>query len=464
MGELKDLNQALVGPEHAKRFSDQGRLPPPENSRKYIPVKFKLAFAQLMAFGWAGLSWYLALPWIADLSVYVPYLVATIVVLGIAILPGFAFAFIFFSLLLDRRPPARTHFLLPPVSILVAAYNEQDNIAETLTQLRKQNYPGDVEIILIDDGSKDDTVKNARAVNAPNVSIIALPRNGGKAKALNAGFRRARHDLIISVDADTCMHEKALENIVSRFLGDPPGTVAVAGAINVKNSRRNWLTRIQEWDYFHGIAVVKRTQSLYQGTLVAQGAFSLYTRQALLEVGGWPDTVGEDIVLSWSLLKRGYRIGYAENAVVFTNVPETYVRFYQQRRRWARGLIEAFKLHPRILTVFRLNSTFFYLNLCYPFLDTIYLLCFLPGLIAACFGYYFLAGPMTLAVLPLGILNNLLMYHVQKRMFADAKLRVRRNIFGFIFYVLFAQLLMSPASVAGYYAEFMNRRKTWGTK
>jgi biofilm PGA synthesis N-glycosyltransferase PgaC len=61
-------------------------------------------------------------------------------------------------------------------------------------------------------------------------------------------------------------------------------------------------------------------------------------------------------------------------------------------------------------------------------------------------------------------MNNFLMYHVQKRTFADSRLRVRRNIFGFIFYVLFAQLLMSPASVAGYYAEFMNRRKTWGTK
>jgi poly-beta-1,6-N-acetyl-D-glucosamine synthase len=430
----------------------------------YLPVKYKLALAQGLACTWAGLSWYLALPWINELAGYVPYFAATIIVVGIAILPGYAFAFIFVSLSLDRRPRAKPFKSLPPISILVAAYNEQNNIGDTLEQLLKQRYPGLMEIILIDDGSTDDTVKIAREFNTHNLRIIALPKNGGKAHALNIGLTNASFDLIVTVDADTYMYDKALVNIVTRFLSDPPNTVAVAGAINVKNSRRNWLTKVQEWDYFHGIAVVKRTQSLYQGTLVAQGAFSLYTKEVLQEIGGWPDTVGEDIVLSWDMLKRGYRIGYAENAVVFTNVPETYQKFYQQRRRWARGLIEAFKHHSQLLVRPRLNSTFFYLNLCYPFLDTVYLLFFLPGLIVASFGFYFLAGPMTLAILPLGIANNLLMYYVQKRMFKEENLRVRRNFLGFVFYVLFAQLLMSPASVAGYFAEFFNLRKNWGTK
>src|SRR3546814_17220536 len=65
---------------------------------------------------------------------------------------------------------------------------------------------------------------------------------------------------------------------------------------------------VQEWDYFHGIAAVKRMQSMYHGTLVAQGAFSLYDRKALEDVGGWPECVGEDIVVSWALLERGHRI------------------------------------------------------------------------------------------------------------------------------------------------------------
>jgi biofilm PGA synthesis N-glycosyltransferase PgaC len=174
--------------------------------------------------------------------------------------------------------------------------------------------------------------------------------------------------------------------------------------------------------------------------------------------------VGEDIVMSWALLKKDYRIGYAEDALVFTNVPESWSQFYHQRRRWARGLIEAFKHHPQVLIRPRLNWPFFMLNLFYPFLDAVFLFCFLPGLIAALFGYFFIAGPMTLAVLPLAVFNNLLMFFVQRKTFGAQRLRVRRNIFGFLFYILFAQLLMAAPSVAGYFAEFANLRKSWGTK
>ncbi|CAC9170971.1 Uncharacterised protein [Comamonas aquatica] len=78
-----------------------------------------------------------------------------------------------------------------------------------------------------------------------------------------------------------------------RYLSDPVNTRAVAGAVLVRNSRVNLVTKIQEWDYFHGIAAIKRLQSLYQGTLVAQGAFSLYDTQVLRQLGGWPHTVGK---------------------------------------------------------------------------------------------------------------------------------------------------------------------------
>jgi biofilm PGA synthesis N-glycosyltransferase PgaC len=432
--------------------------------RLYVPVRTKLIFAQLVAVGWAAFSCYAALPWINDLAQLVPYLVAWLVVLGIAIIPGYAFAFILVSLALDRRPDQRFILKYPPLTVLVAAYNEEANIAATLQSLLQQNYPGELEIILIDDGSRDRTVAVAQSVGANAVRILRMAKNGGKARALNAGLKVATHDLIVTVDADTYPYRQALQNIVTRFLSDPPGTVAVAGAVLVRNSRTNLLTRVQEWDYFHGIAVVKRTQSLYQGTLVAQGAFSLYTKSALSEVGGWPETVGEDIVMSWALLKRDYRIGYAEDAIVFTNVPESWRQFYHQRRRWARGLVEAFKHHPQVLTRARLNWPFFFLNLFYPYLDAVFLFCFVPGLIAALFGYFFVVGPMTLAVMPLALLNNWLMFHVQKRTFCSRGLSVRRNVFGFLFYVFFAQLLMSPPSVAGYFAEFANLRKNWGTK
>jgi poly-beta-1,6-N-acetyl-D-glucosamine synthase len=435
-----------------------------EKRRAYIPVKSKLIVAQLLALAWAAFSCYLALPWIDELGRFVSYPVALFVVLGIAIVPGYAFAFILCSLALDRRPGTRLIEQYPAVTVIVAAYNEETNIAATLRSIAQQDYPGPLGIILVDDGSRDGTVAAARAEGLKNLTILRMRVNGGKARALNAALRIAPESLIVTVDADSYLFKDALKNIVTRYASDPSGTVAVAGAVFARNSRANLLTKVQEWDYFHGIAVVKRTQSLYQGTLVAQGAFSLYTKSALEEIGGWPELVGEDIVMTWALLKKGYRVGYAEDAIVFTNVPEKWSQFYQQRRRWARGLIEALKQHPEVLLRPRLNWTFFGLNVLYPFLDAVFLFCLVPGIIAALFGYYFIAGPMTLAVLPLAILNNLAMFGVQRKTFRELRLKVRRNKVGFLCYVFLYQLLMTPASLAGYLAEFANLRKSWGTK
>ena len=131
-----------------------------------------------------------------------------------------------------------------------------------------------------------------------HVELLEMPCNGGKAKALTAGLDHARHELVVTIDADTMVFRDALRRIVANQLAGPANTAATAGTVLVRNSRHNLLTKLQEWDYFLGIAVVKRVQSLLQGTLVAQGAFSVYRRDVLRAVGGWPETVGEDIVLT----------------------------------------------------------------------------------------------------------------------------------------------------------------------
>jgi len=229
---------------------------------------------------------------------------------------------------------------------------------------------------VVNDGSSDRTLRKIQELNYIWLEVVDQQPNRGKAAALNAGLERVRYGLVVTLDADSYLYRNALVNLVGRYLSDPPNTAAVAGSVLVRNSRHNWVTKIQEWDYFNGIAAVKRVQSLLQGTLVAQGAFSLYRADVLRDVGGWPECVGEDIVLTWALLERGWRVGYCEDACAFTNAPTTLRQFMRQRQRWSRGLIEAFKHHWRLLFRWRLSAIFIWWNLLFPYIDFMYTVVF----------------------------------------------------------------------------------------
>jgi biofilm PGA synthesis N-glycosyltransferase PgaC len=418
------------------------------------------------ALGWVAFSLWAASPWISDLRSLIGGILTFLIVGGVAIVPGFMNAFLIVSLALDRRPKRLALDAYPPLTILIAAYNEEQAILDTLVSIDKQDYPAHLQVLVLDDGSKDKTaaiVASAMAVY-PWLKLIKMPQNGGKAKALNAGLELAQHKLVLTVDADSYLYKDALKALVERYIHDPKNTCAVAGKILVRNSRTNWLTKAQEWDYFQGIAAIKRMQSMYQGTLVAQGAFSLYDREVLREVGGWAECVGEDIVMTWAFLKKGYRVGHCEDAIVFTNVPETLKVFIKQRQRWARGMIEAFKQHPDVLMRPRLSTFFICWNLFYPWLDLAFTFAFVPGIVLACFGYHWIAGPMTVALLPLAALMSTLMYVVEKRMFDGSGLKVRTNPLGMVLYILGYSLMLQPASVLGYADELFKTRKTWGTK
>ena len=430
-------------------------------------MRAKFAFALIASVVWGVMAAVMAERWIADLATKVGETMAYLMIYGIAVVPGFMNCFLVLSLVLDRRPPFEPDTLegsLPPITILVAAYNEANNILSTLESLDRQVYDGEMSVIVVNDGSTDDTMERLKKVSYPWLQVLDLRRNMGKARALTTALRAVRTGITITVDGDSYLYKNALNNLVRRYLSDPPNTRAVAGAVLVRNAKVNLVTKIQEWDYFHGIAAVKRMQSLYQGTLVAQGAFSLYDTALLRRVGGWPHTVGEDIVLTWAILKEGYRVGYAENACLFTNVPENWRQFIGQRQRWSRGLIEAFKAHWQLLFKPRMTTLLIWWNLLFPYLDLVFTLVFLPGIVAAFFGIYWIAGPMTLLVLPLAAVVNGVMYHIQLKMFREQGLHVRRNYTGFVLYALFYSVVLQPASVWGYGKELVSRSKNWGTK
>jgi biofilm PGA synthesis N-glycosyltransferase PgaC len=437
----------------------------------YVPVRAKFALALGVALAWTSLSVHLARFWMHDLARVTDPLFALWALTFIAFVPGFMNAFLATSLLLDRRPPRRRPLAYPAVSILIAAYNEEAGIGAALESIARLAYPGPVEAIVINDGSRDGTVAQVERTRAaldlpPHISIRLLDfgQNRGKAAALNSGLAAATHELVCTIDGDSRLRADSLTEIVERYLSDPPGTMAVAGAVLVRNSRASLITAAQEWDYFHGISAVKRMQSMYHGTLVAQGAFSLYRKDALEAIGCWPDCVGEDIVMTWAMLQQGYRIGYAEDAIVFTDAPATFRQFYQQRKRWSRGLIEALQRHRKLLLKRRLSTVFIWWNCLFLPLDLTFTFVFIPGLLAATLGYYWIAGPQTLLLLPLALVWNAVIFRIQRRMFQSKGLHVRRNIAGLLFYMLVYAIVMQPICLWGYVSELTGQRKKWGTK
>jgi biofilm PGA synthesis N-glycosyltransferase PgaC len=431
--------------------------------RFYLRVRTRFLLTVLAGLGWAALSTWVALGWIDDLGRVLTLPVAIAVICGVAIIPGYLTVQLASSLFFDRPRPIDFPEEYPDVTVIVAAYNEEAAIRETLEYALRQDYPGTLKIVVADDGSTDGTNAIAAAVarEDPRVRIVSS-EHGGKSEALNAALSTVRTPLVATIDADTLLMPYALRRAVGRMLSSPPDTVAVAGSVLVRNSRSGALARVQEWDYFLAIASVKRQQALFQGTLVAQGAFSVYRTDAVVDAGGWPNKIGEDIVLTWALIRNGGRTIFEPTAIAFTDAPVRFRHFVRQRRRWARGMIEGLREHGRhLLRGRRLHVHAVAANCLFPYLDTVYTVAIPVGLVLALTGNFLIVGPMTAAVLPISLTIALTMYARQRAVFRTLGLRIRRNLLGFVLYVLVYQLVMSPISVSGYATEFVRARRVW---
>lgn len=433
-------------------------------NKVYLTINKKFVISHLISLLWMAFSIYLSLPWLKDLSEIVTLPISIFIIGGIAYVPGYMNAFLVMSLLLDRQPSFKNANTDKEVTLLVAAYNEEKTIFQTLSYVAGQDYHGKIKVIVIDNLSTDDThLEIVRAQKELNLAIDILKEpKTGKFNALNKGLQHVTTEYVITLDADTLLHPSAVRFLVSRMESSPEEVCAVAGSMLVRNSRENLLTKTQEWDYYLGIASIKRLQGLYQGTLVAQGAFSLYKTESVRQVNGWPDAIGEDIVLTWRLLQKEWKVYFEPLAAAFTDVPSSLSHFAKQRSRWARGMIEGLNEikpwnQPQIYTKYLTG-----VNLVMPYLDMVYTFFWIPGLLLAFFGYFWIVGPMTLFVLPLTILIYGILYMYQKHyVFKNLNLKVRKNILGFFTFILFYQMIMSPISVWGYLQELFKSKRVW---
>jgi len=397
--------------------------------KKYVAVRTKFWIGHAIAALWTTFSIIVSLPWVFELGKIVSIPIAVFIIAGISYLPGYVNAFMVVSLLLDQQPSFKVSDPDIPITIIIACHNEEKNIGTTLKYIKQQDYRGIINTIVVDNNSSDETGKiameAAEELSLP-VQILREPKPG-KNHALNKALKYVDTEYIITLDADTLLHKSAVRYLVSRKESAPQGVCAVAGAVLVRNSRKNFIARIQEWDYFLGIASIKRLQGLYQGTLVAQGAFSLYETRVIKDFKGWPDAIGEDIVLTWNFLKNNSLVYFEPLAVAFTEVPVTMKHLTRQRSRWARGMIEALKLikpwkQPMMYVRYMTG-----INLIMPYLDFVYTFCWIPGLVLAFFGKFWIVGPYTLFVLPLCILQNYILYNYQKTFFEGLTLEYERT-------------------------------------
>jgi cellulose synthase/poly-beta-1,6-N-acetylglucosamine synthase-like glycosyltransferase/peptidoglycan/xylan/chitin deacetylase (PgdA/CDA1 family) len=238
-----------------------------------------------------------------------------------------------------RRAPEDDY--LPPVSVIVPAYNEEVGIERAVRSLASNDYP-DLEVVVVDDGSVDRTAEIVESLALPNVYLVRQD-NGGKSAALNTGVRMSGGDVLVMVDGDTVFEEDTIRHLVQP-LADPD-VAAVSGNTKVGN-RGRLLGRWQHIEYVTGFNLDRRMYEVLQCTPTVPGAIGAFRRSVLAEVGGVSaDTLAEDTDLTLAVGRTGKRVVYAPDARAWTEAPSTLSGLWRQRYRWSFGTMQAVWKH-----------------------------------------------------------------------------------------------------------------------
>jgi cellulose synthase/poly-beta-1,6-N-acetylglucosamine synthase-like glycosyltransferase len=285
--------------------------------------------------------------------------------------------------------------LTPAVSILVPAYNEELSIVDNVRAMLGLKYP-EFEVVVVEDGSTDatferlqeafDLVETNRAVatEVPAIGRVLsthVPAGGGplvvvrkenagrRSDPLNVGINAARHPLICMVDADSLLEEDALLRVVKPFIDDPRRVVASGGVIRAANGShidsghvvaatmpRSWIERVQVLEYLRSFLLGRTGWSKIGGLLIISGAFGVFRRDVVVEVGGLDlTTLGEDAELVAKIhhhlrtQKRDYSVTFVAEPVCWTEVPNSLDVLSRQRMRWSQGLGEVLWRHRRMI-------------------------------------------------------------------------------------------------------------------
>ena len=227
----------------------------------------------------------------------------------------------------------------PLVSIIIPAFNEEKTLAKTIDSVLGLNYPENkLEIIIVNDGSKDDTLKIAKSFSENHKNIIVIDKeNGGKATAMNLGIKVAKGEYVISFDADSMVTKDALKYALPYF--SDPKVMCVTPSMKVYNPKGIY-QRVQSIEYDQGIFLRKAFSNI-NAIHVTPGPFSIYRKEFFDKYGGYDEhNITEDMEIAMRIQSLNYRIENSPKSLVYTVAPNTFFGLLRQRRRWYFGMIK----------------------------------------------------------------------------------------------------------------------------
>ena len=267
--------------------------------------------------------------------------------------------------------PSVTDDLLPNCTVIVPAYNEGKLVWDTLLSLAESDFPEQkLQILAIDDGSKDDTwywMQQAKIKLGDRLTIFQQPENKGKRHALHRGFELGTGEIFVTVDSDSIVKKDTLRNLVSPFVVDEK-CGAVAGNVHVLNNKKALLPKMLNVSFVMSFEFMRSAESMLGSVLCTPGAAAAYRKTAVFgcldewinqTFMGQPSDIGEDRAMTNMILKQGQRVLFQRNALVLTNVPEEYTGLYKMFIRWGRSNVrENIMMAQYVFKDFRNESKF----------------------------------------------------------------------------------------------------------
>lgn len=316
-------------------------------------IEFEESLGRRLARGtWARLKWFSILFFVVVISailllkyenLYFFWLDIPIFLYSILVASYLISRFLFASFY--RRPKPLPD--LPSLTVVAPVFNEREHVGRMIAQVMESAYPADkLQFIVVNDGSTDGTETSIEEAcrNYPEVEVITFPKSLGKRHGMSAGAERSRGEILVFIDSDSFLDPDALRNIVKPFAD--PQIAAVTGHCDVENVWTNVLTRMQAVRYYVAFKVMKAAESVFDSVTCLSGPLAAYRKDVFMSVReewlnqtffGKPATFGDDRSLTNSLLERGMKVVYEDDARTTTIVPEDHRTFLRQQMRWKRS-------------------------------------------------------------------------------------------------------------------------------